>query len=91
MVKPHVWATQVEIQAAADYYNRDIYVLTETSKKDDYHWLLYKSKSLGETNGLIQLAHLASIHFDPVIEVQTQGLPQSPPLLKCQEEVVELQ
>ena len=91
MVKSCVWATQVEIQAAADYYNRDIYVLTETPEKDDYHWLLYTSKSLGKkATGHIQLAHLASIHFDPVIDVQTQGLPQSPPLLKCHEEVVEL-
>ena len=33
MARPCVWATQVELQAAADCYARDIYTLTKTPDK----------------------------------------------------------
>ena len=35
MVKPGKWATQVELQAAADYYCIDLYVLTERPTKQN--------------------------------------------------------
>ena len=43
MAKPCTWATQVELQATADCYNRDIYIytLTETPGRTGYHWILY--------------------------------------------------
>lgn len=80
MAKPCVWATQVELQAAANCYSKEIFVLTETPQKDSYHWMSYKPR-IGSKQGHIQLAHFSSVHFDPVIDVVTQKLPQSPPQL----------
>ena len=41
MAKPGIWATEVELQAAADYYCTDLYVLTEKPKKTECHWIRF--------------------------------------------------
>ena len=45
MAKPGTWATQVELQAAANYYCTDLYVLTEKPNKTEYHWIRYKAST----------------------------------------------
>ena len=83
MAKPCVWATQVELQAAADCYTRDIFTLTETPGRNGYHWILYKPRNDGQPKaGHIELAHFSSVHFEPVIDVLTRNLPQTPPQLQ---------
>ena len=78
MAKPCVWATQVE-QAAADCYTRDIFILTETPERNDYHWIFYKPRSDStQKAGHIELVHFSSVHFDPIIDVLTRNLPQRP-------------
>ena len=45
MAKPGTWATQVELQAATDFYGTDLYVLTEKPSKTDYHWICYTAST----------------------------------------------
>ena len=83
MARPCVWATQVELQAAADCYARNIYTLTETPDKNGYHWMLYKPQNDRQQKaGHIELAHFSSVHFDPIVDVLTRNLPQTPPQLQ---------
>ena len=53
MAKPCVWATQVELQAAADCYYRDIFTLTKTPQKNGYHWILYKHKTTDKRQAIL--------------------------------------
>ena len=80
MAKQCVWATQVELQAAAGCYNRDMFTLIETLEKNRYHWISYKPQYSGQQKA--ELAHFASVHFDPMIDVLTRNLPQTPPQLQ---------
>ena len=89
MTKPGTWATQVELQAAADYYCTDLYVLTEKPNKTGYHWIRYKpsttnpnDKEYCRTFTHVQLAHSSSVHFDVVLDIKTKQVPSIPPLLE---------
>ena len=76
MAKPCVWATQVELQAAADCYSKEIFVLTENHKGtiiNGYPTSLELAQN--------KATHFSSVHFDPVIDVVTHKLPQNPPQL----------
>ena len=91
MAKPGTWATQVELQAAANYYCTDLYVLTEKPNKTEYHWIHYKASTTSpndkenyckRTFSHIQLAHSSSVHFDAVVDIRTKKVPKAPPLLE---------
>ena len=61
MTKPGTWATQVEVQAAADYYCTDLYVLTEKPNKTGYHWIYCYKPSITNpimTRKSIMIKHL---------------------------------
>ena len=58
---------QVELQAAADYYDMCIYLLTKREQQERYHWHRYTPrKSSVATDKLphIELAHPGSVRFD---------------------------
>ena len=84
MVKPCMWATQVELQAAANFYGTDLYVLMEKPNKTDYHWICYaastnpsfKENSCKNTFSHIQLAHCSFVHFDVIIDLKTKEVPK---------------
>ena len=91
MAKPGTWETQVELQAAADYYCTDLYVLTEKPNKTGYHWICYKASTTNpndkenyydRTFTHVQLAHSSSVHFDVVLDTRTKQVPKVPPLLE---------
>ena len=59
MAKPGTWAIQVELQAAADYYYTDLYVLTEKPKKTECHWIRYKASTTNQmTRKTVVTEHL---------------------------------
>ena len=45
IAKPSTWATQVELQAAGNFYGTDLYVLTEKPSKTDYHGICYAAST----------------------------------------------
>ena len=45
MVKPCTRETQVELQAAANFYGTNLYVLTEKPNKTDYNWICYAAST----------------------------------------------
>jgi len=71
---------EVELQAAANFYGTDLYVLMEKPNKTDYHWICYaassnpssKENSCKNTFTHIQLAHSSSVHFDVIIDLKTK-------------------
>ena len=84
MKKPFVWGTQVELQAAADYYDMCIYLLTKREQQERYHWHRYTPrKSSVATDKLphIELAHPGSVHFDVILDAATLRTPKSLPEL----------
>jgi hypothetical protein len=80
MRAPGKWATQVEIQAATDVYNVNIYLYTLAPSKKSYHWLCYSPK-VSSVNGHIELAHPLRVHFDIVLDAATQRASLTPPQL----------
>ena len=93
MVKPCTWATQVELQAAANFYGTDLYVLTGKPNKTDYHWICYatstnpsfKENLCKNTFTHMQLAHSSSVHFDFIINLKTKEVPKKRPVLERRE------
>ena len=84
MKKPFVWGTQVELQAAADYYEMCIYLFTKKEQQERYHWHRYTPRnSAVATDNLphIELAHPRSVHFDPILDAATLQIPKSFPQL----------
>ena len=84
MRKPGAWGTQVELQAAADYYKMSIYLLTKREQQDRYQWYLYRPRnSAVPADGLphIELAHPGSVHFDCIVDASTLQNPKSIPQL----------
>ena len=82
MKKPFVWGTQVELQAAADYYEMCIYLFTKKEQQERYHWHRYTPRnSAVATDNLpqIELAHPRSVHFDPILDAATLQIPKSFP------------
>ena len=86
MKKPFVWGTQLELQAAADYYEMCIYLLTKRQQQERYHWHRYTPRnSAVPTDNLphIELAHPGSVHFDPILDAATLQIPKSVPQPVC--------
>ena len=84
MKKLFVWGTQVELQAAADYYDMCIYLLTKREQQERYHWHRYTPRrSSVATDKLphIELAHPGSVHFDVILDAATLRTPKSLPEL----------
>ena len=84
MKKPMLWASQVELQPAADFYAIPIYIYTQTLDKTGYHWLQYtpRMKSAPYINHThLELAHRHSIHFDCIADDRTKQSHEVPPLL----------
>jgi len=82
MVKSSTWTTQVELQAAANFYGTDLYVLTEKPSKTNYHWICYAAstnprfkENYSEKNYSMQLAHCSSVHFDVIIDLKRKEVP----------------
>lgn len=93
MAKPCTWATQVELQAAANFYGTDLYVLTENPSKSGYHWICYtacrnakfKENYCEKFFDHMQLAHSSSVHFDVIIDVKTKEVSMVRPVLEGRE------
>ena len=84
MRNPSTWGTQVELQAAADYYKTCIYLLTKRGQQDRYGWLVYKPRNCSmPADGFphIELVHPGSVHFDAVVDAATLLSPKSVPQL----------
>ena len=62
MAKPGTWGTQVELQAATDYYCTNLYVLTEKPTKTDYHWIHYKARLRAHNTKRIIVREVLLIH-----------------------------
>lgn len=54
------WATEVEIHAAADFFEVDIYTYSQ------YKWLRFKSRSEKTENKGIYFKHCNECHYEPV-------------------------
>ena len=81
---PTAWASQIELQAAAELYSIPLYLYTQTPDKSDYHWLCYKSATSSTPivkPNHIELAHPAGIHFDLIVDAATMAPSQIPPQL----------
>ena len=84
MKKPFVWGTQLELQAAADYYKMCIYLLTKREQEERYHWHRYTPRTsavAADNLRHIELAHPRSVHFDPILDAATLQSPKSIPQL----------
>lgn len=79
--KPRVWASQIELQAAAEFYRIPLYLYSPTPDKRGYHWLCYQPRTSSPTvtRSHIELAHPASIHFDLIVDAATMTPSQIPP------------
>ena len=79
MKKPFVWGTQLKLQAAADYYEMCIYLLTKRQQQERYHWHRYTPRNSAPTDNLphIELAHPGSVHFDPILDAATLQIPKT--------------
>lgn len=84
MRTPMFWASQVEIQAAADLYGVPLYIYTETPDKTTYYWLHYTQRMQSASfvkYSHLELAHPASVHFDCVVDETTSQPCLVPPKL----------
>ena len=84
MRKPGVWGTQVELQAAADYYKMSIYLLTKREQQDRCQWNLYRPRNSAlPADGFphIELAHPGSVHFACIVDTSTVQNSKSIPQL----------
>ena len=82
--KPMVWASQVEIQAAADLYGVPIYLFTPKPSGLGYHWYCYNKRTLSVPlfkYSHIELAHKSGIHFDCIVDATSLRPCVVPPLL----------
>ena len=78
MRNPGVWGTQVEPQAAPDYYKMSIYLPTKREQQDMYQWHLYKPHNcavLADGFPQIEFDHPLLVHFDCTVDAAT---PQNP-------------
>ena len=79
MKKPFVWGTQLELQAASDYYKMCIYLLTKREQEERYHWHRYTPRTsavAADNLRHIELAHPRSVHFDPILDAATLQSPK---------------
>ena len=84
MKKPTFWASQVEIQAAADLYGVPLYIYTQTPDKTTYYWLHYTQRMQCPSfikHRHLELAHPASRHFDCIVDTTTSQPCLIPPRL----------
>ena len=80
MAKPGTWGTQVELLGAATLYQVPIYVASTSQDHQTFHWRKYTPlthlKSIEETctnKSHMEIAHLDSCHFDPIVPVDSNS------------------
>ena len=93
MRRQGAWGTQVELCAAASYYQLPFYVCSPHPADKQYRWLLFKSlnraqlsfqgNSIPKTPGIshFELCHTSGNHFDCVVDKDNQ-IPNFPPQLQ---------
>ena len=79
------WATQVELQAATEVDYTHIYLFTLTPSRDFYSWYCYEPKTQSEQlQRHIEIAHPSGVHFEVVLDGNTDEASQTPPALTRQ-------
>ena len=84
MKNPMVWATQVDIQAAADLYATPIYLFTPNPNGSGYQWYNYNKRTLAiphVQHHHFELAHCSGDHFDCIVDAATMRPSTVPPKL----------
>lgn len=84
MKKPMVWASQIEIQAAADLYGVPVYLFTPKPSGIGYHWYCYNKRTLAVPqlkHSHIELAHKSGVHFHCIVDATSLRPCTVPPLL----------
>lgn len=84
MKNPMVWATQVEIQAAADLYATPIYLFTPNPTGSGYQWYHYNKRTPATPqvqHHHFELAHCSGNHFDCIVDAATMRPSTVPPKL----------
>lgn len=99
-----VWATQVELQAAASLYQIPVYILTFPKQLDTYNWQCYQPWAPSNLNfshneplpnqlsnlDHIELLHLRNCHFDCILH-EEGGFSLDAPILEAVDKHITLQ
>jgi len=88
MAKDGTWGTQVELLGAATFYKVPIYIASTSQDHQEFHWRKYTplTNLTGATEARankshIELAHLDSCHFDPIVPIDSNSHNSSQPTI----------